>query len=430
MRTVLDLHVHSKYSRATSTKLDLLELSKWARIKGITILGTGDFTHPTWFAELEQQLVLGDNGLYQLRPELHHSVHLPASVRDRQLYFTPTVEISCIYSKHNKTRRMHVLVVAENLHAASLLNRRLSAIGNVRADGRPILGIDAKELLNIVLDVSEHNLFIPAHVWTPWFAVFGSKSGFDSLEEAFEDLTPNIYAVETGLSSDPAMNWRMNFLDERLIVSFSDAHSGAKLGREATVVRLPDLSYEQLFQLFRKRRSGQIIETIEFYPEEGKYHVDGHRECDVRIDDPKETKRLNNICPKCLRPLTIGVLHRIEDLATHEMGRTSPHARPFRHIVPLPEIIADVRGKGVASKSVQQEFLEIIERSSDEFHLLLDTPESDLESLCGSDVAKGILKVRRGELHISPGFDGVFGKVHLFNDQERAKLHPKQASLL
>ncbi|MBI3120506.1 MAG: DNA helicase UvrD [Candidatus Kerfeldbacteria bacterium] len=430
MRIVCDLHLHSKYSRATSRNLDLTELSKWATIKGITLLGTSDFTHPQWFSELEQSLVQDETGFYILRDTAQTTAKLPLLLHHQPIHFVPTVEISCIYSKAGATRRVHVIVVAENLERARAINERLSTIGNIRADGRPILGLDVKELLKIVLDVSDRNLLIPAHVWTPWFAVFGSKSGFDSLEECFEELTPQIFAVETGLSSDPSMNWRMQFLDSQLIVSFSDAHSGAKLGREATVFEMDPLTYDNFYNIFSQRQHKSVIETIEFYPEEGKYHVDGHRECGIRITDPKETKRLNNICPKCFRKLTIGVMHRVEDLASFESGRKSPLAAPFRHIVPLPEIIAEVRGVGISSKRVQDEFFQIIERGGSEFPLLLDVPESELLTICAPEIAAGILKVRNNELHIEPGYDGVFGSVHLFTEEERRRLTPHQSSLL
>ena len=379
---------------------------------------------------MREQLELTDGGLYVLKEEFRKNVEMPESVQNRPFFFVPTVEISCIYRKNDQTRRMHVVAVAENLDAAQKINDRLSEIGNLAADGRPILGLDAKELLKIVLDVSERNLFIPAHVWTPWFAVFGSKSGFDSLEEAFDELTPHIYAVETGLSSDPEMNWRMNFLDDQLIVSFSDAHSGPKLGREATVFDMKTHSYDEMFNIFAQRDASKVIETIEFYPEEGKYHVDGHRACDVRIEDPKETKKLKGICPKCLKPLTVGVMHRVEDLAAHETGRKSPLARPFRHIVPLPEIISEVRQKGVNTKTVTNEFFDIIEKGGDEFHLLIDMPEERLREVCAPEIVAGILKVRNKQLHISPGYDGVFGEVHLFTEDELKKLKPHQSSLL
>lgn len=405
MKFIADFHIHSKYSRATSPKMDLECLDKTAVQKGIDIVGTGDFTHPAWFDNLKEKLISAEQGLFKLKKD-------SSGTR-----FILTAEISCIYSKLGKVRKVHMLLFAPDLKTVEKINTRLDKIGNLKADGRPILGLDAKELAKIALDANKDCMVIPCHMWTPWFAVFGSKSGFDSLEECFDDYTKYIYAGETGLSSDPAMNWRLSILDNITLISCSDAHSPAKLGREACVFDT-DISYSAIMEAIKQKDPKKFLYTIEFFPEEGKYHYDGHRACDVSLK-PSQTKKYNGICPVCRKPLVVGVLSRVDELADRASGIKPKNAIPFKSLIPLQEIIAEVFSMGVNTKRVQGSYQELIKQFGSEFGILLDVPISQLKSAGFSTFAEAISRVRNGKVKISPGFDGEYGKIEIFSEVEK-----------
>lgn len=428
METVVDLHVHSHYSRATSRDCDLSGLYRWGKLKGITIIGTGDFTHPKWIAECREQLVLQPNGLYTLKEEIASEIDasLPESVRANPIWFVPTVEISTIYSKNGSVRKLHNLVVMPTLELAAQLNARLERIGNLHSDGRPILGLDAKELLHHTLEVSPESLYIPAHIWTPWFALFGSKSGFDSLEECFEELTPEVRAIETGLSSDPAMNSRLSQLDNIAILSNSDAHSPGKLGREATVLNI-EPSYTELIGAI-KTNDKRLIGTIEFFPEEGKYHADGHRICNVRFT-PAETKEHNGVCPVCHKPVTVGVDYRVSELADRPNGYQPKNPKRVEYIIPLTEILSELFGVGPASKKVTARYHELISRLGNEFDILRALP---LDQITASDhlLGQAVERLRSGNVVREPGFDGIYGTIKVFRDKSELAAAQRQLSLL
>jgi len=412
---ITDLHLHSKYSRAVSRDMDLEHLDEWAKIKGIHVIGTTDFTYPAWFAELKEKLEPQENGLLKLK----------GSKND--VFFLLSTEISCIYTKNGKGRRIHVVILAPNLQTVEKINAQLSWRGNIKSDGRPILGMDAKELAKIVLEASPDCLVIPAHAWTPWFSLFGSESGFDTLKECFEELSDQIYAIETGLSSDPAMNWRLKQLDNKQIVSFSDAHSPANIGREATVFELPKLSYQNIVKAIKKPdEKNKIAFTIEFFPEEGKYHWDGHRNCDIRFS-PKETLQHKGICPKCGRRLTVGVMYRVEKLADRSEGEKRPNAVPYKSLVPLQEIIGEALGQKKGTKAVNLEYDNLVKLGKNEFNVLINLTENELKKITTPKITEAIIKVRNGQLKVLPGYDGVFGTVKIFDLDE--SLEKKQAKL-
>jgi uncharacterized protein (TIGR00375 family) len=413
-----DLHIHSKYSRATSKQMDLPNLYKWAQLKGITVIGTGDFTHPRWFSDLQEKLEPAEEGLYKLKEEFAKEIdnEVPQKCR-ADVRFLLSVEISSIYKKGDKTRKVHNIVFAKSLSDAAKLNAELGKIGNLKADGRPILGLDSKKLLEICLSVSSECYLIPAHAWTPHFAVFGSNSGFDSLEECFEELTPHIFAIETGLSSDPPMNWRLSALDNITLISNSDAHSPAKLAREVNILDC-ELSYSAIFDAIKSGNKEKFLGTIEFFPEEGKYHYDGHRACDY-CSDPKETIENDYKCPNCGRPVTVGVMHRVEKLADRDKGGDHKRAFPFKHLIPLQEIIAEVYDMGVGSKKVQQEYTNLITQIGNELYVLLEADIDLIKSVGGANIADGIKRVRDNNVHIEPGYDGEYGKIQLFSEGER-----------
>lgn len=400
--------MHSKYSRATSRDMDLENLDKWARIKGIKVLGTGDFSHPEWFKSLKEKLEPAEPGLLKLKKQ------------DNGTRFLLTNEISCIYSKRGKVRKIHVLIFAPSFEAVEKINTQLGWVGNLRSDGRPILGLDAKELAKIVLDSSEDCLVVPAHAWTPWFSIFGSKSGFDSIEECFEEYSRYIYALETGLSSDPLMNWRLSSLDRIALISNSDSHSPRKIGREANVFDT-DLNYRSIIGAIKNKNPQEFLYTIEFFPEEGKYHYDGHRLCEISLS-PQESKKSGNICPSCGKPLTIGVLNRIEALADRPEGFKPPGAIPFKSLVPLGEIIADALGVLSGAKQVEKEYENLIGKFNNEFNILIDVSRGVLESVTLSEIAEGIIRAREGKVYIKPGYDGVYGKIKIFSPEEQKKL--------
>ena len=415
MQFIADFHIHSKYSRATARDMDLEALDKWGKIKGIKVLGTGDFTHPEWLKNLKEKLSLAEPGLFKLRKD------------DTGTRFILTSEISCIYSKNNKVRKIHIIVFAPSFEAVDNINARLGLIGNLKSDGRPILGLDAKELAKIVLGASKDCLVAPAHIWTPWFSIFGSKSGFDSVEECFEDYSKYIYAGETGLSSDPAMNWRLSALDKIAMISNSDAHSPSKIGREANVFDLPFLSYDSIIAAIKTKDPRNFLYTIEFFPEEGKYHYDGHRVCGISLS-PEKSKKYNNICPTCGKPLTIGVMNRVAELADRPVGFKPQGAIPFKSLVPLVEIIAESLGVGVVAKQVAAEYKKIIKSFGSEFKILLDATKSELASATLPEIAEGIIRVREGRVFIEPGYDGVYGKVRIFSQGDQKKIS-KQKTL-
>jgi uncharacterized protein (TIGR00375 family) len=378
-------------------------LWRWAQLKGIGVIGTGDFTHPEYFAELTEKLEPAEQGLYTLR-ESHREGEVPPSCR-AEVRFMLQAEISSIYKKNGRTRKVHSIMLMPGLDEAAELNRRLGAIGNIKSDGRPILGLDAMELLRMVLDVSAEGMVIPAHAWTPHFSVFGSVSGFDSLEECYEDLTPHIYAIETGLSSDPPMNRMLSKLDGIRLVSNSDAHSPAKLGREATVFDC-DRTYAGMA---RAMKTGEgLTGTVEFFPEEGKYHYDGHRNCGV-VMHPDESRKRGGICPECGKKMTLGVMYRVRELA----DRDEPRQESYRSIVPLADIIAAVMGRGVNTKGVREAYFRLLDQVGPEFHVLLDAEPAAIERASSVGIADAIKKMRRGEVELSPGYDGVFGTVRV-----------------
>lgn len=421
MRFIADFHVHSKYSRATSRDMSPESIWRWAQLKGINVIGTGDFTHPQWFKELREKLEPAGNGLFLLKKGLPLNDVYSSCRAD--VFFILTAEISCIYSKNGKTRKVHSVLVARDFADAERINSALSKIGNLKADGRPILGLDAKKLLKITLDASPDGLFIPAHAWTPHFSVFGAVSGFDSLAECFEELVPNIYAIETGLSSDPAMNWRLSALDNITLVSNSDAHSPAKLGREANILDT-DISYKALVDAVKTRKG--FKGTIEFFPEEGKYHNDGHRLCDVSLT-PSETIRHNYLCPVCGKKVTVGVMHRVEKLADRKEGFKPKGSPIFHPIIPLPEIIGEAFKVGSGSKKVDAEFQKLLGTLGNEFKILMDAPLKEIEATASPIVAEGISRMRSGKVHIVPGFDGEYGKVKIFEAIERKEIKGQAA---
>lgn len=409
MRFYADLHIHSRYSRATSKDMSPESLWRWAQLKGITVLGTGDFTHPLWFKELQEKFESAGNGLYRLKKNVPVEPVPPSCQAD--VFFMLSAEISCIYRKNDRTRKVHSVVLAPDFDAAYRINIELAKIGNLSSDGRPILGLDAKKLLRIVLDASPEAMLIPAHVWTPYFSVFGSESGFDSLEECFEELTPHIHAIETGLSSDPLMNWRISGLDRLTLISNSDCHSASKIAREATVFDT-DISYAAIMAAIKTKKGYEG--TLEFFPEEGKYHVDGHRACSISLT-PKETIRHNYLCPMCGKPVTVGVSHRVEKLADRDENYRPKNAAPFRSLIPLQELVAEALNAGVATKKVQVAYVSLLEACGNELAILLDVPIPTIRaSVAEQKIADAIDAMRRGHVHIAPGYDGEFGKIRIF----------------
>lgn len=429
---IVDLHIHSHYSRATSKNADLAGLYYWGKLKGINIIGTGDFTHPEWFAELRENLEPAEPGLFRLKPELAEEIDktLPESVRDNLIRFVPTVEIATIYSKGGKVRKLHQLLVAPSFATVSEINARLERIGNLKADGRPILGLDSKELLRHTLEADSNAFYIPAHIWTPWFGMFGSRSGFDSIEEAYEELAPEIRAIETGLSSDPGMNWRVKNLDGLAITSNSDAHSPQKLGREATVVRA-ELNYASIIGAFRTNDE-RLVGTIEFFPEEGKYHYDGHRACNVRFT-PEETRAHDGMCPVCNKAVVVGVDYRVGELADAERA---PNFKPLsskqvEYIIPLPEILAELHGtKSTTSVKVVADYERAYRMLGDEFSILRNVPIEQINDAGFPALALAIERMRRRDVVLDPGFDGVFGVIRVFKDNAERLETMNQLSLL
>lgn len=409
---IADLHIHSKYSRATSRECTPEHLDLWARRKGIGLLGTGDFTHPAWRKELEEKLVPAEEGLYVLKEEFRLKDRIEGGGSCPR--FVVSGEISSIYKKHGRVRKVHNVILLPGLEEAEVLSRKLETIGNIHSDGRPILGLDSRDLLEITLELCPRAIFVPAHIWTPHFSMFGAFSGFDTIEECFEDLTPYIRAFETGLSSDPPMNWRVSALDRLQMISNSDAHSPAKLGREANLLETP-MCYEGLYGAIQEGKG--LAGTIEFFPEEGKYHFDGHRKCHLCLS-PHEADKYQGKCPVCGRKLTMGVSHRIEQLADRDEGYARPGARPFESLVPLPEVIAASTGHSAASVKVQKQYGEMIRKLGPEFSILREIPDQEIQREAGYLVAEGIRRLRRGDVQRFPGFDGEYGVIKLFEPWE------------
>ena len=405
-----DLHIHSKYSRATSKSCNLEELAIWAKKKGLSLISTGDFTHPAWFKEIQEKLVECDDGTFRLRPDIEKEIFKG----EEPIRFILSVEISTIYKKWEKTRKVHHVVFVPNLETAQNFRQKLDAIGNINSDGRPILGLDSRNLLETVLDSGEHAYIIPAHIWTPWFSVLGSKSGFDSIEDCYGDLSEHIFAVETGLSSDPEMNWHVSKLDKFRLVSNSDAHSPSKLAREATVFDHNPNYYSMMHAL----KTGEgYTGTVEFFPEEGKYHEDGHRKCNVCLS-PEETKQLNGICPVCGKPLTIGVSYRVHELSDrNEIITPPPTAGKVLSLVPLPEILSEIHGVGPSSKSVVCEYERLINRFGSELSILQDIPTDEI-SKASTLLGEGISRLRSGRVIRKAGYDGEYGVIRLFEEDE------------
>jgi uncharacterized protein (TIGR00375 family) len=417
MRIVADLHIHSYLSRACSPLLKPACLYEWCQLKGVTVLATGDFTPPRWFAELRDTLVEAEPGLFAVKPDVARAADEKVFPSCRALVrFVLGVEISCIYKKGTRVRKVHHLVFLPSFAAAERFNARLGAIGNLRSDGRPIVGLDSRNLLELVLEADPQAVLIPAHAWTPHFAVFGSESGFDSLEECFDDLTPHIFAIETGLSSDPLMNWRLSALDGVTLISNSDAHSLEKLAREANLFDT-ELSYQGLFDAI-KRRDGRFLKTLEFFPEEGKYHVDGHRKCQARLD-PTETLRRGGLCPVCGKPVTVGVLHRVERLADRPQGQPPSDAAGFEHLIPLKEVLSEVLRVGPTSVKVDAQYRRLLERFGNELSILRELPLNRLESEFPV-LAVALDRMRRGQVSIEAGYDGEYGRISLLSPQAAA----------
>lgn len=405
MKAIADLHIHSRYSMATSKDGTPENLDSWARKKGISILGTGDFTHKKWREELKESLISTGDGFYKLKDEriAPEAFHMGEST----VRFVVSGEISCIYKKNGKTRKAHHVIILPGFEAAERFASGLEKIGNIHSDGRPILGLDSRDLLEMMLDIAPEGIFIPAHIWTPHFSVLGEKSGFDSIEECFEDLTPYIHALETGLSSDPPMNWRVSALDRYQLLSNSDAHSPPKLGREANLLDT-DLSYAGLYNAIQKGEG--LLGTVEFFPEEGKYHYDGHRKCGVCLS-PEEAEACDGICPVCGKKLTMGVGHRIEQLADRKAGYVKERAKKFESLVPLSEVISSCMGYGTASKKVQSCYEEMLKKLGAEFEILRQVPVEDIAVSFGEDIAGAIGKIRAGEVKKTAGYDGEYGKI-------------------
>ncbi len=406
LQKILDLHIHSRYSRACSKDLELSKIAKTCETRGIDILSTGDFTHPKWFESIQTELTEDREGLYKLRDNSNSTRFLIGT------------EVASIKKHKDKTRRIHLLLFAPTIEAAEKFSRYLNNRGfNLRSDGRPILGLTSKEILQIMLEIDSRMIMIPAHAWTPWFGIFGSKGGYNNLEEAFDELSPQVRAIETGLSSDPLMNSQLSMLDTITLISNSDAHSPQKLGREANVLQFQnekEITYSEIMRVIQEGDRKKFKYTIEFYPEEGKYHFDGHAACKFSCH-PRETKKYGGICPVCKKSLIIGVMNRVNELADRDETQARALNRiPYKSLVPLPEIIADTLGVGVASKAVKKEYDMLIEHLGNEFSILIDANLRDIEKISSKQIAEAVNRVRTGNIYIEPGYDGIFGRVKIF----------------
>jgi uncharacterized protein (TIGR00375 family) len=395
--------------------MEVETLARWAKKKGITLLGTGDFTHPTYFAELRAKLEPLGNGLLQLKKE------------DQGIRFILTSEVSNIYTQNGKLRRIHTLIFAPSFEVVEAIRSKLGNLGKLSSDGRPIFSFTAKELMKMILNISSDCLIIPAHVWTPWFSIFGANSGFDSIEECFGEMSSHIHAIETGLSSDPEMNWRLSKLDPITLISNSDAHSPNRLGREANAFD-GALDYKEVIETIRKKDRKKLLFTIEFFPEEGKYHYDGHRQCRV-IFSPSQTRANQYLCPNCHKRLTVGVMHRVEELADRPEGFIPKNAIPSVHLIPLEEIIAEAMGFRIGTKAVEAEYERLVERGVSEFQILLDASPDELATFVPPKIMEGIIRMRQGKVSIIPGHDGVYGKISLFPEKREGEELKEQLEL-
>jgi len=417
MELIADLHLHSKYSRAVSQQMAIPEIAKWAKRKGLGLVGAPDWTHPLFFRELKSDLVEAGEGIYACRQD---------SGGPRFLLVT---EISSIYSQDGRGRRIHTLVFSPSITIAEAINQKLRNRGvNLLSDGRPLTGLSVRELAEIILGVSRQCLIVPSHLWTPWYGTYGDRGGFNSLQEAYGDLASEIFAIETGHSSDPAMNWRIEELDSRTILSFSDAHSPPKMSREATVFKIQDdrkIGYQDISRAIKENK---IAYTIEFYPGEGKYHYTGHRSCGV-VQSPEETNKLGETCPVCGRPLTVGVMHRVEELATRRSEEVETSEKiigggvkaigwdgrpPYVRLVPLMEILAESFNSGFSSQKVLNEYIRLTEVLAPELRILIEEPLGKIAKVAGEKLAEGVMKVREGNIFVDPGYDGVFGTVKIW----------------
>ena len=403
MKIIADLQIHSRFSRATSGSIDLTNLEKYARLKGLNLLGTGDFTHPKWLAELKNELKEDDSGILASKTGFH---------------FVLQGEISNIYSQDGKQRRIHTLLLAKDFETVDQINAALLKKGRLDYDGRPIFGFSCIELVEMMKEIDNNIEIIPAHAWTPWYGIFGSMSGFDSVEECFKEQSKHIYAIETGLSSDPAMNWRLSALDKYTLVSSSDAHSfwPWRLGRECNIFDM-DLRYSELLDAIRKKKG--FLETIEFWPHEGKYHYSGHRSCDVCLS-PKDAIKTRDICPKCKRKITVGVAERVELLADRPEGFVPKNAVPFKNLIPLSEVISGTIGSAVSSKQVWQEYFKLVNAFGDEMNVLLEAGDHELKRLTSEKIAENIMRNRHQKISFKPGYDGVYG-VPIFDVESSAR---------
>jgi len=428
MKIIADLHLHSRYSRAVSSKMIPKTIAAWSADKGVDLVGTADWTNPLWLKELEASLKEAGKGIYSLKT---------GDSSLKKVNFILSTEISSIYTQDNQTRKIHNLIIAPSFKTVKEINSQLKKQGcNLMSDGRPIIGLSSIELAELVWSVDKNCLIIPAHIWTPWFSMFGSKSGFDSIKECWGQFADRIYAIETGLSSDPAMNWRIKELDTRSIVSFSDAHSPAKLAREVTVFDLQELSFANITKALKNNRSegeNKILYTLEFYPEEGKYHYSGHRKCNIR-QSPEETRKKGTTCPVCGKPLTLGVMHRVEQLADKQLKAVKKENKiglvgwyhpsdkkrpPFVKLVPLMEIVAESLGFTTASKKVKNEYKNLTKNLAPELKLLTQTKIEDIENFAGQKTAQTIKKLRTGAIIVEPGYDGVYGQVKIWKKEDQ-----------
>jgi uncharacterized protein (TIGR00375 family) len=400
MEFIADLHIHSKYSRATSRDMDTKHIAEWAKLKGVTLMGSGDFTHHLWLEELKNTLEDLGNGLFKYNG----------------IYFMLSAEISSIYSKNGKGYRIHNLIFAPSFKTVDKINEVLSRHGNLASDGRPILGMDAAELARIVFEIDENCMLVPGHIWTPWFSLFGSMSGFNRIEDCFGEYTSKIFALETGLSSDPAMNWRLSRLDRFSLISNSDSHSPSKIGREANVFNC-ELSYQAIREALKTKDKNKFLYTLEFFPEEGKYHFDGHRLCGTRLS-PKETKANKGRCPKCGKPVTVGVMNRVEQLADRDEGYTPAGAIPYRNLIPFDEIVAEAKGVGKNSMAVEREYRGLVAKFGTEFNILLRASRDEIQKGLPPRIAEGVLRVRAGKVDIKAGYDGEYGIISIFGEGE------------
>jgi len=407
---IADFHIHTKYSRATSKNFDLDAIVDSAKSKGVSLVGTGDFTHPVWFQDLSEKLEYKGKGIYTYK----------------DIDFILSVEVNNIFSQGGKLRKVHSVIILPELEIVKEFNKIIRKYGKLESDGRPILTTSLKNLAHILFDIYPDAILIPAHIWTPWFGLLGSKSGFDSIEEAFGEYAEKIYALETGLSSDPPMNWRLSSLDKYTLVSNSDAHSPANIGREANVFT-EKIDYFSLLKILKNRDKNKFAFTVEFFPEEGKYHFDGHRNCNVSFH-PREAKKMNNICPVCGKPLTIGVLHRVDDLSNREEGYKDGGKIPYKRLVPLNELIGETLNFGKASKAVQKEYKRLITVFGNEFEIMINAKEEDLHKYMEGKLVNAIKNIRTEKLDIQPGYDGVYGKVNVLTEQEE-KTKQKQKTL-